>query len=56
MGNGKHKINKLIIYSPMMFMMALLAGAIADYWKHIEIVNFENANKIGLVLCLSHQR
>src|SRR3989339_753709 len=26
MSNGKHKINKLIVYSPMMFMMALLAG------------------------------
>ncbi|TSC54709.1 MAG: isoprenylcysteine carboxyl methyltransferase [Parcubacteria group bacterium LiPW_30] len=52
MSNGKHKINKLIVYSPMMFMMALLAGAIADYWKHIEIVNFENASKIGLVFML----
>lgn len=49
MSNGKHKINKLIVYSPMMFMMALLAGAIADYWKHIEIVNFESARNIGLV-------
>jgi protein-S-isoprenylcysteine O-methyltransferase Ste14 len=37
----------------MMFLTALLAGALVDYWWHIQLVDFENANKIGLVLMLA---
>lgn len=50
MNNGKHKINKLIVYSPMMFLMALIAGALVDYWWPQQIVAFESGGKVGFAI------